>query len=194
MCVLVDLRYHGKSIHDGELSYQQMSQDIQNIISNLKIKEYDVVGFSDGAIIGLLLAIKDSRLKHLVSIGANTKPEYIKWFFRLNMYIQIFCLLPFCIYNKKARLAFRLNMLMLKEPHIEYEDLTQIHIPVLILAGEYDMIKKCDSQAIKDALPYGILKIIRQGNHFLLRDSFQQTMNEIELFLDACHKEDSYET
>ena len=62
------------------------------------------------------------------------------------------------------------------------------------MAGEYDMIKQEDTQKIGEALPYSAVKIIKQGNHFLLRDYFQQTMKEIELFLKACHQEESNES
>lgn len=189
-CVLIDSRYHGQSSHTGELSYQQMCQDVQNIVSELGLKEYDVIGFSDGAIVSLLLGIQDSRLKHIVSIGANTKPQMIKPIYRFYDYIMILCLLPFCIYNAKARRTFRLTRLMMKEPCIEYEQLSQIQIPVLVMAGEYDMIKQSDTMMIGKSLPYSVVKIIQQGNHFLLRDSFRQTIHEIQLFLSACHQEE----
>lgn len=192
-CILIDSRYHGQSIHQGELSYQQMCKDVINVIDELNLQEYDLLGFSDGAIIGLLLAMEDQRLKHLISIGANTKPKYMKLFFRIFTYIQTFCLLPFCIYQKKARQSFRLNRLMLKEPHIEYDDLKNIHSCVLVMAGQYDMIQEKDTKAIAKALPYSVLKIIKQGNHFLLRDNFLETIHQIELFLEVCHKEEKYE-
>lgn len=187
--ILIDSRYHGKSIHQGSLSYYQMMKDVMNVIDELKIDSYDVIGFSDGAIVSLLLGMNDHRLKHIVSIGANTKPQMIKGIYRISLYLQLFCLIPFCIYNSKARLSFKLTLLMIKEPQIEYDDLKNIHIPVLVLAGEFDMIKEVDTYAIGSALPYSVVKIIKSGNHFLLRDAFPQTIKEINLFLKACHKE-----
>ena len=188
--ILIDSRYHGKSEHSGTLSYEQFRDDVIAVMNELNVDEYDVVGFSDGAITSFLLALKDSRVKHIVSMGANTKPDMIKPIYRLTIYTTLFCLIPFCIYNKQARLSFKLNKLMLKEPHIEYEMLENIKIPVLVLAGQYDMIKEEDTINIGKALPYSVTKIIKGGNHFLLRDSFKETMKEITPFLYACHKED----
>ena len=188
--VLIDSRYHGKSVKEGDLSYEQFRDDVMRVIDELQYDEYDVVGFSDGAITSFLLALKDERLKHIVSLGANTKPEMIKPIYRLTIYTTLFCLIPFCLYNKQARLSFKLNKLMLKQPNIEYEMLKNIKIPVLVMAGEYDMIKKEDTLNIGESLPYSVTKIIRGGNHFLLRDSFKETMKEIKLFFSACHKED----
>lgn len=189
-CILIDSRYHGKSIHKGELSYQQMCQDVQDVMTQLNINEYDVIGFSDGAIIALLLGLSDQRLKHIVSIGANTKPRMIKPFYRFYDYIVLVCLLPFCLYNAKARRTFQLTRLMQKQPQLDYSELQNIQIPVLVMAGEYDMIKQDDTLMIGESLPYCVVRIIKQGNHFLLRDSFQQTMKEIQLFLRMCHQEE----
>lgn len=188
--ILIDSRYHGKSIHEGELSYEQFRDDVMSVIDELNISEYDVVGFSDGAIVSFLLALKDKRLKHIVSLGANTKPNMIKSIYRLTIYTTLFCLIPFCLYNKQARLSFKLNKLMLKQPNLEYEMLKDIRIPVLVMAGQYDMIKEEDTLNIGQSLPYSVTKIIKGGNHFLLRDSFNETMKEIRLFLYACHRED----
>lgn len=188
-CILIDSRYHGQSVQEGELSYQQMCLDVQNVISELHINAYDVIGFSDGAIVSLMLGMSDQRLQHIVSLGANTKPNQLKWIYRFSLYLELLCLIPFCLYDKKARKTFRLSFLMLKQPQIEYENLKKIHVPTLVMAGEYDMIKQDDTLKIGEAIPYSVVKIIKQGNHFLLRDSFRQTIKEIQLFLQACHQE-----
>lgn len=188
--IMIDSRYHGQSVSTGELSYQQMSKDVIKIVDKLDLKEYDVIGFSDGAIVSLQLAMQDSRLKHLISIGANTQPNMIKPFYRLTFFIHMLCLYPFCIYSLKARKQLKLMRLMFKEPHISYQQLENIKIPTLVLAGEFDMIKESDTRSIAHALPYSVLKIIKGGNHFLLRDSLKQTSKEIELFLKVCHQED----
>lgn len=186
--VLIDSRYHGKSVHSGHLSYQQMCQDVKDVADEINVQAYDVIGFSDGAIVSLLLGMQDRRVSHIVSIGANTQPCMIKPFFRFLDYVMIICLLPFCLYNSKAKKSFKLTRLMMKEPHIEYTDLKKIKVPVLVMAGEYDMIKQSDTEMIGKYLPYSVVKIIKQGNHFLLRDYFQKTYKEIALFLEACHK------
>ncbi len=188
--ILIDSRYHGKSIHAGELSYEQFRDDVIEVVDELDLDAYDVVGFSDGAIVSFLLALKDKRLKHIVSLGANTKPNMIKPIYRITIYTTLFCLIPFCLYNKKARLQFKLNMLMVKQPQLEYEMLKEIKQPTLVLAGEFDMIKEEDTINIGKSLPYSATKIIKGGNHFLLRDSFKETIKEISLFLNACHYED----
>ena len=63
-------------------------------------------------------------------------------------------------------------MLMIKEPHIDYDDLHQIVIPTLVMAGEYDMVKKEDSQMIAKSLPYGIFKEIQTCKSFFVERFF----------------------
>lgn len=181
-CIMMDASYEGK------LTYQKLCDDVKETIDALQLQSYDVIGFSDGGIIALLLAVQDPHMQHMITMGANTDPHMVKTFFRFYSYIRLVCLLPFCLFQSKARLDYKLNRLMMKEPHIDYQDLKKIKIPALILAGEFDLIKAEDTQNIADALPYSILKIIPQGNHFLLQDSYQKTYKEIRLFLDECHK------
>lgn len=187
--ILIDSRYHGKSVCQGELSYEQMVEDVMSVVDELHMTTYDVIGFSDGAIVSLLLGMQDSRLQHIISIGANTNPQMIKPFYRYTFLLQRIFLSVFALYNPQARKQIKFYQLMLKEPHIQYEDLQKITAPTLVLAGEMDMIQECDTLKIGESLKYSVVKIIKGGNHFLLRDCFQRTFKEIELFLTACHKE-----
>lgn len=187
--ILIDSRYHGKSICQGELSYEQMVEDVKKVVDELHMTAYDVIGFSDGAIVSLLLGMQDQRLKHIVSIGANTKPQMIKPFYRYTFLLQRIFLSVFALYNPQAKKQLKFYQLMLKEPHIEYDDLQKITAPTLVLAGEMDMIQERDTQMIGESIKYSVVKIIKGGNHFLLRDYFLRTFKEIELFLAICHKE-----
>ena len=189
-CILVDYHFQNKE----ELTYEHMCDALLEVLHHLSFNEYDVIGFSDGAIIGLLMAMKDQHMKHLVSIGANTEPQALKPLYYYSMYLRMFCLLPFCLYNPHAKKQWHMTKLMLKHPHITQTQLESISIPVLVMAGEMDMIKQDNSEFIAKSLPYGLLKIIPHANHFLLSDAFQKTSHEIMLFLKACHKDDHDES
>lgn len=188
-CISVDSRYHGNSEHSGELTYEAMVDDIKELASELNVNEYDVIGFSDGGIIALMLSLEDKRLKHMVTIGANTHVKALKPIILYTMYIERIFLMFFSIYHPKARLKLKHLNLMLKQKTISYDSLKDVRIPSLILCGEHDMIKLSDSENIAESLPYGILKVIPQGNHFLLSDAFKSTSKEIMMFLNACHRE-----
>ncbi len=186
-CICIDSRYHGKSIKSGELTYEQLCKDVMNVCDELKLTEYSVIGFSDGGIVSLLLSLNDSRLKHMICIGANTFAKAVKPIYYYTDLLKRIIYIPFTLYHPKAKLLIRYLDLMLKMNSIPYSALNDVKIPSLILCGEYDMIKYDDSKKIAESLPYGILKVIPRGNHFLISDFFNETSKEILLFLEACH-------
>ena len=72
-CIGIDSRGHGKSTLGGEtLSYELLENDIATILEQLNISKCAVVGFSDGGIIALRLAIsKPHLITKLTGIGAD---------------------------------------------------------------------------------------------------------------------------
>lgn len=190
--VLIDSRYHGQSVNEGTLSYQTFCDDVKQVVDELGFDQYAVLGFSDGGIVALLLAMQDSRVQQIIALGANTSPKMIKAGYRFSMRVRLFCLLPFCIYNKKARKDFKLTRLMLREPSLSRSDLESIKVPTLLIFGEYDIFKKEEIQMMAKSIPYCVLKEIKKGGHYLLKDSLKQIVRETDLFLEACHQEDEY--
>ncbi len=69
----IDSRGHGKSaIGDGTLTYQQLQYDVESILAQLNIDTVNIIGFSDGGIVGYRLAsAKNIKVEKLVAIGAS---------------------------------------------------------------------------------------------------------------------------
>ena len=60
----------------GPLSYTRMMQDTVAVMQVLKLHNVDVMGFSDGGILALMLAARDPQLvRRLVISGVNIAPE-----------------------------------------------------------------------------------------------------------------------
>ena len=55
--------------------------------------------------------------------------------------------------------------LMLNEPDIKKEDLEKINIPVLVLAGDKDLVLEEDTRFIARNIPYATLKILKGESH-----------------------------
>ena len=61
---------------DRPLSYVQMAEDTAQLLQQLGIRDADVVGWSDGGIVGLILAARHPDLvRRLVASGANIAPS-----------------------------------------------------------------------------------------------------------------------
>ena len=70
----MDSRGHGRSTRDARpYSYDLMADDVVAVMDTLRITEADVVGWSDGAILGLDLAIRHpDRVGKVFAFAANT--------------------------------------------------------------------------------------------------------------------------
>lgn len=150
----IDSRGHGASNPTEEYSYQGMADDIAELITSLEIDSPILYGFSDGGIIGLLLALHYPGLvSRLIISGANLNPRGMKWAF-LHKVKQ---------HYKKT--GSPLDRLMIEEPDIKPAALSQIQIPVLVLAGEDDMVKPAHTRLIAEKLPDAQLKTIPGEDH-----------------------------
>src|ERR1700733_5605730 len=72
--ILMDSRGHGRSTRDSRpYGYDLMADDVAGLLDTLHIRRADVVGWSDGAILGLDLAIRHpDRVGKIFAFAANT--------------------------------------------------------------------------------------------------------------------------
>ena len=150
----IDSRCHGKSENTNEISYDLMSDDIISFIKVLKIEKPILYGFSDGGIIGILVAIKEpDTLSKLIVSGANINPDGMK-----KTMLIISKIVYFVTKNKLFRM-------MVKEPNISIEELNKIKVPTIVIAGQKDVIKREHTEMIAKNIPNSILDIIPNENH-----------------------------
>jgi pimeloyl-ACP methyl ester carboxylesterase len=79
-CILMDSRGQGRStMSSANITYDLMASDVIGLLDYLGIQQTHLVGWSDGAIIGLNIAIKYSnRLISLFAFAANYIPSGVK--------------------------------------------------------------------------------------------------------------------
>ena len=150
----IDSRGHGQSGKSDNLNYQLMAEDIIGFIHINNIEKPILYGFSDGGIIGLMIAYMQPRLlSKLIVSGANSSPSGLKFKWRFLIWLSYF-------FTRTAKLK-----MMLKEPQISNTDLQKIEIPVLVTAGENDMIKKSDTMFIAGNIKKSQLMILSGEKH-----------------------------
>ncbi|MBQ8178481.1 MAG: alpha/beta hydrolase [Clostridia bacterium] len=149
----IDSRCHGKS-QSAPLHYDLMAEDVKCFIEDLGLNKPNLYGFSDGGIVGIVLAAKyPNLLGTLVSSGANVTPKGLKWYVRAFFKVQnLFKPSPFL-------------ELMLKEPNLTESDLNAITVPTLILCGSADMVPYKHSEYIARSIPNATLKVLKGENH-----------------------------
>lgn len=126
----IDSRNHGLSTKSDNFGYSSMAEDIIAFIRDLNIRKPSVLGFSDGAIISLLIALRHKDIfDKLILSGVNLKPsdfkdENLAW-----------------LKEEYAQTGDSLLKLMLEEPNIEMNSLKQISNKTLVVGGEDDLFK-----------------------------------------------------
>jgi len=159
--IAIDSRGQGKSTdNDSPLTYEQMASDINMLLEQLNIDSAYIWGQSDGAILGLILAMDyPKKVKKLLSFGANIQPDSLAVF-------------PWTItdFTKKMKEAKtkqeqKLYRLMLDNPNIPYSKLNSIKAPVLIMVGDRDGIRPEHTLKIFQNIPNSQLSIIPGATH-----------------------------
>lgn len=166
--IAVDTRGQGKSGEDGKLyTYDLFAEDMNALLNYLKIDSANIVGWSDGGNTGLSMAMKyPGKVKKLVTMGANVfidNSVVDKWIFKeLNK--QLGELRPDT--SAKAQNRVRLINLLLTEPRHTFDDLKKISCPVLVLAGEKDVIKEAHTKKIAENIANSTLIIAPKETHY----------------------------
>ena len=151
----MDSRGFGESATPKEYHYADMACDVINLIHALDIEKPYLVGFSDGGIIALLVAIKASNLiSGIVCCGANLNPAGIHH--RDLKEIK----------KEYKKTNDPKTFMMLDEPDISVGELGNISVPAFIIAGENDCIKEKETKKIAENIKDSRLLILSGENHF----------------------------
>ena len=192
--VALDSRAQGKSTRGtARLTYELMAADAASVLEGLGCGRAHVLGFSDGAIEGLLLARDRPELvASLVSVGANLTPETVEdeggelaaACASLDAWARYWkegegeglirsgsvdpeLLSPTPV--EAARTAELLH-LMDVEPHIDATSLSAIGCPTTVVAGEFDVIDEAETRRIHESIPGSRLLIIEGCSHSIPKE------------------------
>ena len=174
--LLIESRGHGRSGWDGgPITYEAMAGDVIGVMDALGIAKADIVGWSDGAIIGLILGIDHAdRVNRIVADGANTDPEGVDG--------SVLDKPPYSLPSDRDQRIYAslsptpdrwqafsdaINTMWSTEPHIT-DQLSRITVPVLVMAGEHDLIKPDHTQMIADSIPGAQIDIVPDAAHFIV--------------------------
>jgi len=167
--IIADSRNQGKSADRGDsLTYEMMADDYAALLDAMKIDSAYVVGWSDGGINGLLLAIRHpKKVKKLAITGANLRPDNSAIPQELlDMITPVYNGLK----NKGDRnemenTGYKLVRLLIEQPNIPVTDLQKIGCPTLVIGGDHDVIKEEHTMEIYKNIPNAYLWILPNSGH-----------------------------
>jgi pimeloyl-ACP methyl ester carboxylesterase len=182
--IVADSRAQGKSMDEGDsLTYEMMSDDYAALLDAMKIDSALVIGWSDGGINALLLAIRHpEKVKKLASTGANLVPDTSAvpgqiWDMFMPDYQALKAKSP---KTPEEKGKYKLIHLLAEEPHISTSDLQKISCPSLIIGGDHDVIKEEHTMLIYKSIPKAYLWILPNSGHstpVVYKDEFNRTVD-----------------
>jgi pimeloyl-ACP methyl ester carboxylesterase len=167
MVIALDSRGQGNSTgNDTKLTYELFADDTKKLLDYLHVNNANVLGWSDGGNIALILAMKyPEKVKKVASMAAVLYNDSTSVLDDINPLLRK----QLAEMEQKGvdsmDMNYRLKKLLLTEPNIHPESLKQISAPVLVMAGENDMVRQEHTNLIARKIPKSTLKIFKGTGH-----------------------------
>jgi pimeloyl-ACP methyl ester carboxylesterase len=192
--IAIDTRAHGKSQNPSDsLTFEQIVDDFNALLDTLHLDSCYVIGWSDGGIDALLLAIRHpDKVKKMAFTGANLWPDTtgltpFVWNLIQKENVALHKQSP----SPEVKRQLQISDLDLYQPHITLDQLHHISCPTLVIGGDHDAIPVLHTVLIAQNIPQSYLWIVPNSGHSvpvfkkdqfntLIHDFFAQPYRKIE--------------
>jgi pimeloyl-ACP methyl ester carboxylesterase len=173
--IVVDSRGQGRSSRgDKPYSYAVMADDTYGLLRELKLKDAIVVGWGDGAIIGLELAMKRPRLvRKLIMFGGNYNLSGLNPDTGKTATFAAYIQKSVAQYNAISpapdfdRLFSDLRLMWSREPNYTPEQLGKVKPPVTVLIAEHEETVKVEhARQLVNLMPNAELVFLPGLSHY----------------------------
>ena len=179
--IAIDTRGHGRTPRgEAPFTIRQFAEDLLTFMDQHHIEKAHILGFSDGGNIAMVFSLAHpERVGKLILNGANLYASGVKSKIQIPIEIGYRIAQLFAGMSRKAKKNAELLGLMVNDPNVKPEELSQIQHQTLIIAGDKDMIKDKHTRLIARSIPQAELSII-PGDHFIANKS-PEAFNEAVL-------------
>ncbi len=164
----LDTRGHGRTPRGtAPFTIRQFADDLLGFMDAHGIAKAHILGFSDGGNIAMIFAIKHpERVDRLILDGANLDTKGVKRSVQFQIELGYRFAKLFAAKSESARKNTEMLGLMVNDPNVRPEELSQIQARTLVIAGTKDMIKEEHTRLIASSIPDSQLVFI-EGDHFI---------------------------
>jgi pimeloyl-ACP methyl ester carboxylesterase len=193
--IVADSRGHGRTTRDAQpFGYDLMSSDYLALLDHLKIDKVALVGWSDGGIIGLDIAMSHpERLTKLFAHAANVTVEGVAPGVETNKTFAAYIERSGKDYAKLSKTPDQYEAFVgdivkmwMSQPAWTKEQLSKITTPTAIVVGDHDeAIKRDHTDYMASAIPGAQLVILPNVSHFAMLQAPDEYTKAVTDFIDA---------
>ncbi|RVC59622.1 alpha/beta hydrolase [Mesorhizobium sp.] len=193
--IVADSRGHGRSTRTEQpYGYDLMASDYLALLDYLKIDKTALVGWSDGGIIGIDIALHHpERLTRLFAQAANVTTDGVDPGVMTNKTFAAYIERSGRDYKKMSKTpdqydAFvaQISYMWESEPAWTKEQLGKITTPTAIVAGDHDeAIKREHTEYMASVIPGAKLIILPNASHFAMLQAPDEYSKAALDFIDA---------
>ena len=191
--IVMDSRGHGRSTRDSQpYGYTLMASDVIGLMDYLRIPQAAVVGWSDGAIIGLSMAMSHpDRVSRLFAFAANSDPSGVKDVSKSPVFTE------FIARGEKEYEALsatpreykkfvqEISTMWATQPHWTAADLGAIKVHTWIVDADHDeAIERPNTEFMARSIPDAGLLLQPEVSHFSMLQAPGQFTQDVQMFLD----------
>jgi pimeloyl-ACP methyl ester carboxylesterase len=191
--IVMDSRGHGRSTRNAQpFGYDLMASDVIGLMDFLHIRKAAIIGWSDGAILGLDIAIHHpERLTKVFAFAANSDPSgvsdivhspvFIAYIARAQKEYEALSPTP----REYAAFLSQIEKMWATQPNFTAAQLEAISVPVWIVDADHDeAIKRENTEFMAAHIPGAGLLLQPEVSHFSFIQDPQQFNADVLHFLD----------
>ena len=194
LVIVADSRGHGRSSRTKDpFGYDLMSSDFVALLDFLKIDKVDLVGWSDGGIIGLDIAMSHpERLKSVFAQAANITTDGVDPSVATDDVFNAYIGKMAVDYENMSptpdqfdAFVTQISNMWATQPNWTDAQVAAITVPVAVVAGEYDeAILRPHTDKIAALIPGSKLVILPQTSHFAMLQAPEEYTAAVRAFID----------
>ncbi len=195
--VLIDSRGHGRSTRDERpFRYDLMAADVAAVMDALQLDRVGLIGWSDGAVIALTLAMQmPDRVAGVCYFACNvddsgTKEiEFTATLQRcFDRHVQDYAQLS-ATPDQFEQFSAAVNTMQSTQPNYTAAQLAQIRVPVTVVHSEHDeFIKREHAEYLAATIPNAAFVYLPEVSHFAPLQRPDQFNQAILAFLGSLRK------
>lgn len=164
--ITFDTRAHGQSSNESKkLTFDQIADDLKELLDTEFIKKAVLMGFSDGANVAMVFARKyPTKISGLILNAGNFRISGLFFWVRFVDAVLYLLTKVISFVTTKVNRYLQVQSLLFQNLPFDWVELKKIKVPTLIIIGKHDVVRKKHTKKIASLIPNSKLEITKGGH------------------------------